>query len=102
MKPLPKTKHSLVLRTDFSDDAAWDAICVAIQEPNEEGFKAYVDCISEPAYAGLTVEQLVVSAPKGGDHRFAFLVDRVALTNSEWPILVVDLCDEPGRSFRVI
>ena len=40
MKPLPKTKHSLVLRTDFSDKAAWDAVCVAIQAPNEDGFKA--------------------------------------------------------------
>jgi len=102
VKPLPKTKHSLVLRTDFSDDAAWEAVCAAIQEPNPEGFKAYVDCISDPAYAGLTVEQLVALAPKGGDRTFAFLIDRVTLTNPEWPVLVVDLYDEPGRSFRVI
>ncbi|MGH7140666.1 MAG: DUF6924 domain-containing protein [Pirellulales bacterium] len=23
-----------MLRTDFSDDAAWDAVCAAIQQPN--------------------------------------------------------------------
>jgi hypothetical protein len=102
MKPLPETKHSLVLRTDFSDKAAWDAICVAIQETNEDGFKAYVDCISDPTYAGLTVEQLVALASKSGHRSFAFLVDRVALANPERPVLVVDLSDQPGRSFRVI
>jgi hypothetical protein len=100
-KKLPKTEHSLVLRTDFSDDAAWTALCAAIQEPSEEGFRAYVDCISDPAYDGLTLAQLVALAPKGGDHFFAFLVDRVTLTNPEHPVLVVDLYDEPGRTFRV-
>lgn len=102
MKPLPKTEDSLVLRSDFSDDAAWKAVCAAIQEPNGEGFKAYVECISDPAYSGLTVEQLVALAPKGGDHTFAFLVDRVTLTSAERPVLVVDLYEEPGRTFRVI
>jgi len=29
-------------------------------------------------------------------------VDRVALTDPEHPILVVDLMDQPGRTFRVI
>ena len=59
MKPLPKTKQSLVLRTDFSDNAAWASLCAAIQEPNEDGFKAFVDCVSDPVYEGLTVDQLV-------------------------------------------
>jgi hypothetical protein len=102
MKPLPKTGHSLVLRTDFSDDAAWDGVCAAIQEPNEDGFKAYVDCISDRTHAGLTVEQLITLAPKGGDHVFAFIVDRVTVANPERPVLVIDLYTEPGRSFRVI
>jgi hypothetical protein len=91
-----------VLRTDLSDDNAWDAVCVAIQETNEDGFKAYVDCISDPAYVGLTPEQLVALTPKDDNRSFAFLVDRVTLTNPERPVLVVDLYDEPGRSFRVI
>jgi len=102
VKPLSKTERSLVLRTDFSDDAAWEAVCAAIQETNEDGFKAYVDCVSDPAYAGLTAEQLVALAPKGDNRSFAFLVDRVTLTNPECPVLVVDLYDESGRSFRVI
>jgi hypothetical protein len=102
MKKLPKTDNSLLLRTDFSDDAAWTALCEAVQEPSKEGFKAFVDCVSDPVFDGLTVEQLVALAPKGDDRTFAILPDRIALTNPERPVLVVDLYEEPGRTFRVI
>ena len=102
MKPLPKTERSLVLLTDFSDKAAWDRVRVAIQESSEEGFQAYVDCISDPAYAGLPVRQFVALARKGADRRFAFIVDQITLTNPEHPVLVVDLDEQPGRTFRVI
>jgi hypothetical protein len=101
VKKLPKTQNSLVLRTDFSDDYAWESICAAIREPVGE-FRAHVDCISDPEYEGLTVEQLTTAVPRGSDHTFAFIVDRTALTQPDRPILVVDLWDEPGRTFRVI
>ncbi|MBA4017761.1 MAG: hypothetical protein C0483_11355 [Pirellula sp.] len=91
-----------MLRTEFSGDAAWDALCDAVKLPSDEGFQTHVDCISDLTYEGLTVEQLVTLAPKGGDHTFAFVVDRVTLNNPDRPILVVDLYDEPGRTFRVI
>lgn len=102
MKQLPRSDNSLVLRTDFTDDAAWTAVCEAIQAASDEGFRARVDCLSDRAYEGLTVAQLTALAPKGGPHAFAFLVDQVALRNPEHPILVVDLYTEPGRTFRVI
>ena len=101
MRKLPKSDNSLLLRTDFSDDAAWAALCTAAQVPSAEGFLARLDCISDPRYDGLTVEQLVTLAPKGGDHTFAFVADRIALTSPEQPVLVVDLYDEPGRTFRI-
>ncbi|AFY31186.1 hypothetical protein [Calothrix sp. PCC 7507] len=101
MKKLPKTDNSLVLRSDFSDDSAWESICAAIREPVGE-FRAFVDCINDSDYEGLTIEQLIAIAPKGSDHSFVFIVDRTALTHVEHPILVVDLYDEPGRTFRVI
>jgi len=31
-----------------------------------------------------------------------FIVDRIALTHPDHPILVVDLYDEGGRTFRII
>ena len=102
VKPLPKTDHSLLLRTNFSEDAGWTALCEAIRRPSEDGFTASIDGVSDPDYDALTIEQLVVLCPKGGDRRFAFIADTSTFTDSERPILVVDLNDEPGRTFRVI
>jgi hypothetical protein len=102
VKKLPNTEHSLVLRTDFSDDAAWNALCAAMQEPSDGGFRAFVDCISDPAYAGLTVDQLVALPPEGTGRSFVFIADQVTFTDPKWPVFVVDLHAEPGRTFRVI
>jgi hypothetical protein len=102
VKKLPKTDNSLLLRTDFSDDGAWAALCDSVQEPSKEGFQARLHCISDRVYDGLTVEQLVALALKGGNHSFAFIADWTTFTNPERLVLVVDLYDELGRTFRVI
>lgn len=98
---LPETDDALVLRTDFSDDAAWESLCAAVRAPVGE-FRAYVTCVSDRAYDGLTVERLLALAPPGGGRTFAFVADRLALTHPERPLLVVDLAAERGRTFRVI
>ena len=36
MNQLPQTDHPLVLRTDYSDQAAWENICVEISKPVED------------------------------------------------------------------
>jgi len=102
VKKLPSTRESLVLRTDFSNAATWEEICIAIQEPQTENeFRAMVECISDPAFSGLTPEN-VVSLSAGSNRSFVFLVDSQAVSSPEHPILVVDLHSEPGRTFRVI
>jgi hypothetical protein len=93
---------SLLLRTDFSDDAAWAALCEAVQLPSEEGFVANVQCVSDSDYSGLTVERLLALKPKESGHSFMFIADVDCFTSAEHPILVVDLSQEPGRTFRVI
>jgi uncharacterized protein DUF6924 len=101
MKHIPHTRNALVLRTDFSDTVAWQAICAAIETPVGE-FKAYVDFISDAVYDAITVEQLLTLIPQGSNHTFMFVVDGIALSPPDYPILVVDLYTEPGRTFRVI
>src|SRR6266487_4870994 len=90
MKHIPDTHNALVLRTDFSDTAAWEAICAAIRKP-VGAFKAYVDFVSDPAYDGISTEQLRSLIPQGSNHTFMFIVDRIALLPPDYPILVVDL-----------
>lgn len=99
-KKIPTTENTLALRTDFSDESAWKSLCASIQDSDEE-FRANVDFISDPKYAGLTGKQLL-SLVADGSKSFALIIDQVALSNPEHPILVVDFQDEPGRAFRVI
>jgi hypothetical protein len=100
-KQLPTTRQSLLLRADFSDDASWRSICAAIQAPVGD-FRAYVECVSDRAFDGITVSDVLSFLPESWDHSFLFLADRIALASAEQPILVVDLRREPGRSFRVV
>lgn len=102
VKKLPEAEHALVVRTDFSDDAAWHSLCAAIREPvGESQFRDYVDFISDPQYDGLAPDQLRTLMPDLL-HSFFFIADRVALTHPDHTILVIDLYDKPGRTFRVI
>jgi hypothetical protein len=102
MNPLPNTSSTLLLRTDFSDERAWDALCAAVQAPEPgTGFSAGVTPLSDRAYEGATVEDLL-SVGSVSYRSFLLVADRMALTGPEQPVLVVDLLEEPGRTFRVI
>ena len=103
MKPLVETENSLVLRTDFSDDAAWRAVCSAVQAPQGPlEFRANLDFVSDREYEEATFAQLVTSATEIADRAFIFVVDRTAVTHIEHPVAVLDVSIEPGRSFRVV
>lgn len=105
MKRLPDSTHALVLRTDFSDTAAWEAVRSAVREPVRDPagtFQAYVEFVSDAEYNDLAPEQVLSIIPSGLHASFIFLVDHVTLSHPEDPILVVDLYDQPGQSFRVI
>jgi hypothetical protein len=103
VKRIPETDNPVVLRTDFSDDAAWRLICAAIEKPDADfGFRAHVDFVSDPAYDEITMEQILSLIPKDSDHALIFVVDRLALSHPDHPILVVNLESEPGRTFRVV
>jgi hypothetical protein len=101
MKPIPETNGSLVLRTDFSDSATWDAVCSNIQAPQSE-FRAYVHFISDRDYDGIAIPQLVPLATEIARRTFMFIVDRTTMTHEEHPVAVLDLWHKPGRTFRVI
>lgn len=100
---LPECDYSLVIRTDFSDDAAWERICRAIQQPQTQyGFQASVEFISDETCSGLTSEALASVLPTDSHRSFAFLVDAHAIAHPDHPVLVVDLAEGTGRTFRVV
>jgi hypothetical protein len=122
VKPIPETEKTPVLRTDYSDDAAWETICASIREASPEArdvfgkwsalcatigqnfgeLQVHVDFIDEPQYAGLTVDQLLRLLPETSHQTFLFVVDQVTVQHSDHPILVVDLFTRPGRAFRAV
>ncbi|MEU8677649.1 hypothetical protein [Streptomyces sp. NPDC048560] len=99
--PSPDDLTSLVLRVDFADDAAWDAVREALDAPYE-GSSA--TCVSDVRFDGVSVRMLMDedSAAEGDDKVFyLFLADRTTMTDPSYPLLAVDLSDEPGRTIRV-
>jgi hypothetical protein len=101
MKDLPDSENSLVVRTDFLDESAWARICREIEAPVGE-FRAYVSYVSDPDFDGLSRSALTSLGQRGPYRSFMFVVDQVSLTDAEHPILVLDLADKPGQTFRVI
>ena len=100
MRPIPETDNALVLRTDFSNEAAWEDARSAITEPVGD-FEAHVTFVSDPAYEGISKSDLL-HALEGTPRSYLFVVDEKTLTDTEHPILVIDLFEELGRTFRVI
>jgi hypothetical protein len=105
MKPLPKRASPLMIRTDFENREAWEAICDLVRSPAHIGddvFHAHVEFIDERDYCGLSVEELVEGIQKPYVHSFFFVVDETAVANPEFPILVVALGKPRVRTFRAI
>ena len=103
MKLIPKTENAVVLRTDFSDQAAWGRICATIREPvGVFGFRANVEFIDDAEYAGITRDQLLRLVPKNYEHSFIIIVDQIAILAPDHPLLIVDLYEGIGHEFRAV
>jgi hypothetical protein len=98
---LPATHNTPVVRTDYSDDARWEALRTAIETPNEDEFRAYVDYLQAPAYRDLTPQDVLALVPEGFGHPIVIVADAAALAGEEMPLLVIDVADERGRTLRV-
>jgi len=102
-KQIPETENPLVLRTDFSNQAAWETICAIIQKPvSIFRFRANVEFVNDVEYAGITKDELLELIPKEYSHSFIIVVDRSAISLRDYPLLIVDLYERSGREFRAI
>jgi hypothetical protein len=100
---LPEYDYSLVLRTDFSDEVIWEQVCKEIQMPQTlDSFRASVECISHKECSHIGLDNIRSILPRETQREFVFLVDSVAISQSDHPILCVDITSDPARTFRVI
>lgn len=97
---LPVGDKALVVRTDFSDDAAWVALRAKLQHAEADS-AADVEFVDDRALAGVTAEQFRSLLPPGRHVSFGFLADRAAMAEPDHPILAVGLSKRKSKTFRV-
>ncbi|GGJ29271.1 DUF6924 domain-containing protein [Streptomyces brasiliensis] len=96
MTSLPQTDATLLIRTDFSDEAAWQALRTVVTTPTEEDeFLADLHIVDDPAYRDLTTEQVLALAPAEDD--LLIVADHKALTGPEMPLLAVMRADQESN-----
>jgi|SRR5215831_20180221 len=96
--------NSLVIRTDFANQQAWEEICRLVRAPVHEGgltFYANVEFLDDSELRNLPIQDLPARLPAGYEYSFLFVVDPATITHPEFAMLVVNLASGP-RSFRTI
>jgi hypothetical protein len=95
MGMLPELSGSDLVRTDFTDDDAWAQVSSEAQLESAEGFRAYIEPVSDPAFDGLSWRTVKTALPADDDRgAVLFITDSVTLGSPEHPILVVDLMED--------
>ena len=100
---LPAGDAALLIRTDFTDTAAWLAVVDAATRENSDGFVANLSVVDDAAWAGASVHD-VVSAHAGDKVRtVAFIFDAAAASDKQLrALLCINLASKKARTFRVL
>jgi hypothetical protein len=112
--PAPPDLHGLLVRTDYSDDVAWEELRDLLRRPDGDGFVASLAYVDDRTYDGLTVDGLRSMSFEDPEIPYVLIADHVTMADPEHPLLVVDLYrddddeeeddDEDGepRTFRAV
>ena len=101
MKQIPETENALVLRTDFSNQAAWETICRTIREPvGDLNFLVNVEFLDDIEYADISKDQLLELIPRNYNHSFIIVADNTVISHPDYPLLIIDLYERSGHEFR--
>jgi hypothetical protein len=94
---------SLLVRTDYSDDAAWGTLCITVQQPSTgDGFVASFAMVSDARLAGLSPDAIGALVFQDLRHTVVFIADHRTLFDPEHPVLCVTTSESPLAAFRVI
>jgi hypothetical protein len=63
MPSLPMLHCSLLVRPEFSNDAEWQQLTHDPQRENEDGFRAYIEPVNDPAFHGASWEAVKAAVP---------------------------------------
>ncbi|MQY28331.1 DUF6924 domain-containing protein [Nocardia aurantia] len=103
MKVLPQVDSPLLVRTDFSDDSAWQALLAVVDAPSAAGARANTHIVDDAAYTDLTAAQVVEQAPAGRLGELLIVADKTAVTAPDMPLLVIHRPGTPDHEgLRVV
>jgi hypothetical protein len=122
MNALPETDQTLLIRTDFSDDKIWEEVRSAASQPGPDfqealglvsevqaaagepldSIETNLHIVTDRDYAGATVEQLLEALDDSAHQILMIVVDATAIRDPDHPVLIVDLGEQPGRTFRAL
>lgn len=100
MIEIPNVGEAPLIRTDFSNEAAWKDLVRAAQTPSADGFQANLQIINDTHFDGASAEQ-IGSAACGTDHAVVFIADEVTMGHGDLPVLCLDAF-APQQTFRAI
>ncbi|GAB2636794.1 hypothetical protein GCM10027088_10700 [Nocardia goodfellowii] len=86
--------ESLLVRTDFSDDAAWAQTLAAVIASYDEDAMSELTPVDDVNFDGLTLADL---GELVDGQTYLFLADTTTMTDPEHPLLAVDTSDEDAR-----
>lgn len=98
---IPTSENALLIRTDFAEQSGWQKLKTAASEPGDP-FIFTMEIVDDHANSGATVEQLLEALPEDYPHSFIVVADSTAISQPDFPLLVVDLLEERGRQFRAV
>lgn len=81
---------SVIVRTWFGDDDAWEQLTEVVTKPSDDGFLANVRFVDDRAYEGFVDTDLPLLIPSPNfDAIVSFIADETTLTTPDWPLLTV-------------
>jgi len=100
--PLPAGGSALLIRTEFSDSKTWQAIVDATTRENPDGFVANLTVVSDPAWAGASVKDVLAAHAGDKERVVAFVFDAAAVTDEKHSLLCIYLASKKVRTMRVL
>ncbi len=83
----------LVIRTDYTDDAAWREVVAALERAveGEREWEAAVHLVEDRRWDGVTGDEAVAAAARDEELSVVFLADGVTMRSPLRPLLALDL-----------
>jgi hypothetical protein len=100
MSGIPKRGDAPLIRTDFSNEAAWEDLLNAARTPSSEGFLANLQIINDTHFDGAAAQQIGHAAHET-DHAVVFVADQTTMTHPDRPVLCLN-ASAPEQMLRVV